>query len=275
MRRRLLPSLAAVLLAGACAEAFPAPAPAAVAAPARPSGYLAAELLERLGQAAPAAPATGSAVEAADRARSAGLALLADTPRWTLAQTHAEVSPALALAHFDCPLGTRLSQDPPPALARLFARALRDASVAANAAKGRLFRARPFVDDPARRVCVRVEDDLGANSSHPSGHAVAGAVYGEIMAELAPDQAGELRRRGREIGWSRAVCGLHYPADAEAGLALGAEVHRALQASPEYRADLAAARAELDERRRRDEPGNPGCAAERAALALGYETPAP
>lgn len=272
MTRPLAAALAAGLMLSACAEAFPAPATApAPAGAARPTAYLDAATLEALGLAASAAPAPGSPAEAADRARSAELALLADTPRWTLAQTHAEVSPALAQAHFDCPLGTRLSQDPPPALVRVFARALRDASIASNAAKDRLFRSRPFVDDPSRVTCVRVDDDLGANSSHPSGHAVVGAVYGEIMAELAPDQAAEMRRRGREIGWSRAVCGLHYPADAEAGITLGAEIHRALRASPEYQADLAAARAELEARRRDAQGGNPGCAAERAGLALGYE----
>lgn len=264
---RLLPVVLAAALAAGCAarDAFPAPAPAPPPAPA--GGYLDRETQLRLGAATPAAPAPGSAAEAADRAASAALAGLADTPRWTLAQTHAEVSPALAVAHFDCPLDTRLSQDPPPALVRLLTRAIRDASVASNAAKERVFRSRPFVNDPNRRVCVRVDADLAANSSHPSGHAVVGALFGEIMAEVAPDQAAELRRRGREIGWSRAVCALHYPADAVDGMALGRSLHAAMREHPDYRADLTAARAEVAEARALGRT-NPGCAAERAALAL-------
>lgn len=270
MSRPLGAALSAALLLGGCAEAFPAPSPAPAAAAARPSGYLDAATLEPLGLAAPAAPAPGSPEAAADRARSAELIALVDGPRWTLAQTHAEVSSALAVAHFDCPLGTRLSQDPPAPLVRLLTRALRDASVAANAAKTRGFRARPFVDDPSRVTCVRVDAELAENSSHPSGHAVVGALFGEIMADVAPDQAEALRRRGREIGWSRAVCALHYPADVADGLELGVRLHQAMAATPAYRADLAEARAAVAERRALGLT-NPGCAAERAALALGYE----
>ena len=267
MRRSAL--LLAALLLDACVgrDAFPAPAAPPAPAAAAMAGYLPRDLLTRLGEATPASPAAGSEAEAADRAASAELAALADTPRWTLAQTHAEIAPALAVAHFDCPLDTRLSQEPPPALVRLLGRALRDAGFAANVAKERVFRARPFVDDPDRQVCIRVDADLAGNSSHPSGHAVAGTLFGEIMAEVAPDAAGEMRRRGREIGWSRAVCALHYPADVAAGHALGLELHRAMRDSAEYRADVAAARDEVAAARRLGRT-NPGCASERAALAL-------
>src|SRR5690606_34883647 len=176
-------------------------------------------------------------------------------------------SPALAVAHFACPLGTRLSQDPPPALVRLLTRAIRDASAASTVAKDRGFRARPFVDDPDRRICLRSDPTLAENSSHPSGHGVVGGLFGEIMAEVAPDQAGEMRRRGAEIAFSRAVCALHYPADVEAGAELGRTLHAAMSAEPAYRADVEAARAEVAQARTLGRT-NPGCASERAALEL-------
>ncbi|MDO1559472.1 phosphatase PAP2 family protein [Brevundimonas sp. 2R-24] len=273
VQHRVTVCLLALVLVSGCAtrDSFPAPraeaqAPAVAVASDPRRSYLPPEQLARLGAETPQAPAPGSAGEAADRAYSERLTGWADTPRWTLAQTHAEVSPALALAHFDCPLGTRLSQEPPPALVRLFTRALRDASIASTAAKNRAFRARPFADDPSRATCIRTDESLRGSASHPSGHATVGALYGMIMGDVAPDVAEEMYRRGREIGFSRAVCGLHYPADVDAGQALGYEIYRALMDLPEYQADLAEARREVAEARTKA-LRNPGCAAERAALA--------
>lgn len=252
----------------ACAPAIPpAPAPTAAQAAQDPTPYLDAATLTRLGEATPRPPIPGGAGEAADQAASAVLAALEDSPRWTLAQTHAEISPALALAHFDCPLGTRLSQDPPTALVRLLSRALEDVSAAARVAKAREFRPRPFVDNPSRRTCIRVDDSYRTNSSAPSSHATAGVVYGLILAEAAPDAADELLLRGREIGTSRAVCALHYPADIEAGQQLGYTLYEAIRQSPDYQADLALARAEIAEARTLGRT-NPACASERLALGL-------
>lgn len=266
---RAVSAAALLALLAACAPTASPPPPAAVApaAPVAATGpYLEAETLTRLGRETPPSPAAGSAEEAADRARLSAFLVDEDSPRWTLAQTHAEVSPRLALAHFDCPLDTRLSEDPPPALTRLFARALEDISASARVAKARVFRARPFVDDPAVRTCIRVDDTYRTNSSAPSSHATAGIVFGLIMADAAPDRAAELRARGEAIGESRLVCGLHYPADVEAGQALGHALFEAIRATPAYQADIAEARREIAQARTLGRT-NPGCAAERLALA--------
>lgn len=263
MRRALL--IGAALLSGSCAVNDAFPAPTRIEAPAPASPYLDADTLNDLVAAVPIAPAPGSPEAVADRAASLRYARLEDSDRWRLAQTHAEVRPHLALQHFDCPLDTRLAEAPPPALTRLLARSLRDASVASNAAKLLGFRARPIADDPNRRACVRVDADLRSSASYPSGHATVGALWGRIMAEVAPDQAGALTRIGHEIGVSRAVCALHYPADVEAGQALGVALFEFLRRTPAYQSDLAAARAEVAQARLLGRM-NPGCAAERRAL---------
>lgn len=260
-------AIGALMVLSACAPMGISPEPpAALTEPARPVAYLDTATLERMGAETPAAPAPGSPEEAADRAASTPLAALEDTPRWTLAQVHAEISPALAVAHFDCPLGTRLSEAPPPGLVRLLSRTLEDISTAARVAKARIFRARPFVDDPQRRTCIRVDDSYRTNSSAPSSHATAGIVFGLVMADVAPDVADEMNRRGREIGVSRSICALHYPADVEAGQALGYTLFEAISRTPAYQADLALARAEVAEARTLGRT-NPACAAERLALA--------
>lgn len=265
MKTCLIPLAGLVLAIAGCAPMGISPAPAAVVDPEPVGAYLDPETLERMGAATPAPPAAGSPQDQADHAASTALIGYEDTPRWTLAQVHSEISPALAVAHFDCPLGTRLSQEPPPGLVRLLSRTLEDISTAARVAKARVFRARPFVDDPSRRTCIRVDDSYRTNSSAPSSHATAGIVYGRVMAQVAPDVADEMNRRGREIGVSRSICGLHYPADVEAGQALGEALFEAIARTPEYQADLAIARAEVAEARTLGRT-NPACAAERLAL---------
>lgn len=272
MRRApvLIGMTAAAVLAGSCAVSSSFPAPSRVEAPAAataPQPYLGAETLAALAAAVPAFPAPGSPEEAADRAASLRWTALEDSDRWRLAQAHAELRPHLAVQHFDCPLDARLAEDPPPALVRLLSRSLRDAGVASNAAKAAGFRARPIADDPDRRACIRVDEDLRASASYPSGHATAGALWGRVMADAAPDQAAALTRIGEEIGASRTVCAVHYPADVAAGQALGRALHDAMRRTPDYQADLEAARAEVAEARTLGRL-NPGCAAQRAALSL-------
>jgi acid phosphatase (class A) len=50
---------------------------------------------------------------------------------------------------------------------------------------------------------------------------------------------------GREIGDSRMICGVHYQSDVEAGRMLGAAMVSREHANAQFRADFAAARAEL------------------------------
>ncbi|MFN4288071.1 MAG: PA-phosphatase [Brevundimonas sp.] len=254
--------LAALALAASCAPLPEFPAPPVPQA-SDSAGYLDAEAIAALAARTPLPPASGSAQAQADRAALEALLARASPQRVLLAQTHAEVRPALAVQHFDCTLGTRLAADPPPALLRLMTRTLRDASAASEAAKARGHRARPIAE--GFEPCIRADDALRASASHPSGHATIGALWGRIVAELAPDRAGEARRIGQEIGHSRAVCALHYPADVAAGQALGEALFDALLRDQTFRADLEAARVELAEARARGLT-SPGCAAEDYAL---------
>ncbi|WP_426025565.1 PA-phosphatase [Brevundimonas sp. TSRC1-1] len=238
-------------------------------------GYLSPGVVARLAQAVPPAPVAGSAQDAADRAASARFTALEDSDRWLMATAHAELRPPLALQHFDCALGVRLGSAETPTLDRMMAKVFHDAQAAvvlaqaqAQAqAQARGRRARPVAEDPARRACQTLTPAMRRSPSAPSAGAALGTAYAEALALIAPDRAAAVRRIGHEIGVSRQICAMDYPSDGLAGEALGRAVVAEIVATPDFQAEIAAARDELAAARATGRT-NPGCAAERAALAV-------
>lgn len=272
----IAPVLAAALLAvpviAACAVT-PYGEPAGAPTTARPiadpvlAGYLTDGQIKGLADAVPAPSADGSAAQIADRALSDRYRALENSDRWLLATAHAELSPELARQHFDCALGVRFTGTATPRLNAVLARILHDANEAAETAKARQFRPRPVGVDMTRPACVRISEAGRRSPSYPSGSASVGAAYGEVMAAVDPAHAAEARAIAHQIGVSRIVCAMHYPADVAAGEALGKAVFAEAAATPAFQTELVALRAELAEVRRTGLT-NPGCVAERAALAM-------
>lgn len=254
-----------VLLSACATQTFGVP-PAPSVAGAEQGGYLSHEALVRLAGAVPPPSADGSPEQAADRALSDRYRALENSDRWLLATAHAELSPQLALQHFDCAMGVRFTGTPTPHLVAVLEKVLNDANEAAELAKARAFRPRPVGVDSTRVACQRVSDAGRASPSYPSGSASVGAAYGDALAAIAPDKAAAVREIGHQIAVSRAVCGMHYPADVTAGEAVGHAVFGEIAATPAFQADLIAARDEVTAVRASGLT-NPGCAAERAALA--------
>lgn len=231
------------------------------------AGYLTAARITALAAAVPAPTADGSTEQAADRAASDRYRVLEGGDRWLLATAHAELRPELARQHFDCALGVRFQGQATPRLTLLLQRVMHDANEAAEQAKARAFRPRPVGVDPDRAACQRVSATSRAGPSYPSGSASVGAAYGEVMAAVDPAHAAQAREIGRQIGISRAVCGMHYDADVKAGTDLGRAAALDIAETPAFEDDLKAARAELAEVRRTGLT-NAGCTAEAATLAL-------
>lgn len=229
-------------------------------------GYLSAADLDRVAAAAPPPPGEGSPEEAADRAASDRLTALEDADRWWLATAQAEIRPPEAAQHFDCALGTRLTARPRPALTRLMDRLLADSQTLTARLAEQVDRPRPVAVEPGRRACQRLTEAQRDSSGRPAGPAVAGTVYGEMFAALAPDRAAAVRRIGHEIGVSRAVCAMAWPSDVTAGEILGRALYAETAALPAFQLDLGAARAEVVEARA-EGLTNPGCASERLALS--------
>lgn len=253
------------------------PAPVALmtaTAPAPTGGYLSVEQVDVLARTVPAPAGEGSAAQIADRALSDRYRGYEYGDRWLLATAHAELSPRLAAQHFDCALGVRFASAPTPHLTAMFDRLLKDANGAAEAAKTLAFRPRPVGVDPNRPACTTISVAGRASASYPSGSAAVGTAYAAAIAMLDPAHADAAREIGHQIGISRLVCAMHYPADIAAAEPLGRAVFAQAAATPAFQADLEGARVELAAVRATGLT-NPGCVAEAAALALPLPPPSP
>jgi acid phosphatase (class A) len=101
-----------------------------------------------------------------------------------------------------------------------------------RAAKHHFLRLRPYEIEPQLDPCIA---DVRGDLSYPSGHATYAYVIAYLLADMVPERRTQLLERAREFARQRAVCGVHFPSDIDAGR-LGAEwlARRFLQ-QPEYR----------------------------------------
>ncbi|MBZ6076862.1 phosphatase PAP2 family protein [Microvirga puerhi] len=109
----------------------------------------------------------------------------------------------------------------------------KDATVALETALGtvkeRFDRPRPFKESTEVKTCPI---KLPQSSSFPSTHAGTGTLFAALLAHVAPERKAELEERGLDYGWSRVVCGFHFPTDVEAGRKAGRLVAEALLRDP-------------------------------------------
>lgn len=231
---------------------------------ARPKGYLSAAQVPAGPAYVPPPPVDGSPEAQADKQVFDQTRALKDTPRWTVAQGDADIAPSRAARLYDCALGARLGENQPPAVTRLLTRMYEDVSASYGAAKDYYKRPRPIVGNDAP-ICVVRDKHLAESFSYPSGHSSISWAWTLAMAEMEPDKAAEILKRGAAIGDSRVVCGVHWVSDVEAGRRVGAAVFAAEQNSAEFQADLRAAKAEIDQRRASGQT-DPVCTAEGDAL---------
>jgi acid phosphatase (class A) len=210
------------------------------------SGYLTPEAFNILPVLLPP-PVKGDARYAADRAIFKTTRAWIGTPRWDLATADVQGKPADMLRNFSCAAGVTLTPDDAPKLVALVIRAGKDTGRETNLAKDADKRLRPFLVDkvPDAKVCQPVKE-LADSYDYPSGHTTWGWTWATILAELAPDHAAAILARGRAYGESRVVCGAHNASAVEAGRLSASVTLTAVRATAAYKADLAAAQAELD-----------------------------
>jgi acid phosphatase (class A) len=193
----------------------------------------------------PPPPAPGSPAAASDAAIFSATRALENGPRWQLAASDDRVGQKALLGDFSCAVGLDLAGASAPALSRLLARSGADAAAVFTSAKDTYRRPRPFLAETPAPICVTPSEAFAKSGSYPSGHATVGWLYALVLAELDPERAAGIAARGRAYGESRVVCGVHYVSDVEAGRLTAATVVAALHGTPEFEADVAAARAEL------------------------------
>lgn len=77
---------------------------------------------------------------------------------------------------------------------------------------------RPFV---ANKNVITTKAEVNSVGSYPSGHATRAVVYARVLGEVFPDKKDELMELALQIGYGRAIAGVHYPMDVVAGQKLG------------------------------------------------------
>jgi acid phosphatase (class A) len=243
MQKFLTLSLSAVALASSLAQGQsigptvrPGPKP----------GYLTPDQMPELSRIIPPAPASGDARFTEDMAIYHPTRQLEGSPRWALALSDDNVSTAGLYQAFSCSLGVALTRETAPKVTALITRANTDAGAASNLLKQLYQHKRPFQVDDAH-VCVSPQGKTALERSpdYPSGHTTAAWEAGLILSELAPDAATAILARARAFGQSRVVCGVHNASAVEAGWMTATSVFAVQNASPEFRADVEAARTEL------------------------------
>jgi len=254
---------AAALLLAACAS-HPAGGPAAAAGDA---GYLAAGARPDGLALVPPPPAPGSPAAAHDREAMRAALALQGTPRFARARHDADLRFPGAAGIFDCALGVAVDPDAMPATVRLLRRSLVDAAGATRAAKERYRRPRPFLENGAPTCTPEEEPALRGSGAYPSGHAAVGWTWALALASAVPARAEAVLARGRDYGYSRQACNVHWHSDVEQGQLLGTATFVRLLADPAFRADLEAAAAELDAARAAGAAAPPGCASGEPAPA--------
>jgi acid phosphatase (class A) len=208
----------------------------------RSTGYLTPGSLDIL-KVLPPAPVVGDTRYETDRLVFKETRAWEGSARWKMANDDALAGPADMLRHFSCSVGVELNPANAPKIMNVAQRATRDAGREMATAKDHFQRKRPFWIDKGN-IC-RPREELGDTYDYPSGHTTAGWTWALVLAQVAPDRASQILARGRSIGESRVVCGVHNASAVEGGRYVADSVMALTSQNAEFRADVDAARTEL------------------------------
>ena len=229
-------------------------------------GYLAKEELPDSLKLLEGPPQQGSAANALDQAKAEATFPLQGSPRWTLAARDADLHFPAAATTFSCALGVPISESSTPKLVMLLRRSMTDAGLSTYRAKNHYQRPRPFMSNE-KAICTPDDiEGLRKDGSYPSGHTAVGWAWALILSEIAPERGDQLLARGLAYGQSRNICNVHWFSDVQAGQLMGTATVARLQANPVFRADLQAARQEVQALRKQQAQPNGDCTLERQAL---------
>lgn len=207
-------------------------------------------------------PAVGSPRAEADRAIFKATRSLKGSPRWAMAQ--ADFNERLIVPNMSCAIGTKMDLATMPATLQLILHMAPDITRAVNAPKQSWLRPRPYMVDAGETCGVLPTSE--DNFDYPSGHSAWGWAVALVLAEMLPEHADAILVRGRAVGEGRAICGVHNYSSVVAGQSVAAAIVAAEHRKPEFQADFAAAKVEL-EAALKAHPLTEGCEAEAKMLA--------
>lgn len=230
-------------------------------------GYLPKEALPNSLDLLGPPPAAGSAALARDEEARAATIALRGSARAHLARLDADLQFPQPAQRFSCAMGIDITEAQTPHLYKLMQKVLTDAGLSTYGVKNTYNRVRPFVVHNEGTCFPEQETLLRSDGSYPSGHTAAGWAWALVLAEINPERANRLLRRGLEFGQSRVVCNAHWQSDVDAGRTMGAATVALLQNNPEFVADVDAARKEVQAAKAGHAAPGLDCVAEEAALS--------
>ena len=168
-----------------------------------------------------------------------------NTERGEQAIAHRVTEVADMAVFFSEPFGMTISETATPAIFRLLARAIPTFRSSASKPKRFYLRKRPFVRFNESTSIPWEDDELRASGSYPSGHSIRGFGMALVLCEVNPEQQNALLKLGYEWGQSRVIAGFHWESDVNASRLMAAGVFARVHTSPEFMADMVAAREEF------------------------------
>ncbi|WP_236846522.1 MULTISPECIES: phosphatase PAP2 family protein [unclassified Bosea (in: a-proteobacteria)] len=212
-------------------------------------------------------PEAGSAALARDEEARKATLPLRNTARWKLAHADADLAFPQAADNFSCAMGVKIDSKRTPRLYAMTQKMLSDFGLSTYGVKNKYNRVRPFVVHNEATCRADQEAILRSDGSYPSGHTAAGWGWALVFAQINPERADALLKRGLEFGQSRVICDAHWQSDVDAGRIMGAATVARLQTDPIFLADLKAAKAEVKAAKAKRMLPASECAAETAALS--------
>lgn len=129
-----------------------------------------------------------------------------------------------------------------PRTAAVFEKIERDRrSIVDDQLKRKWNRTRPYLRSSAVNPVVA----RPTNTSYPSGHSSAAALWATILSAAFPEKADLFQKQVHEVMWSRVLGGVHYPSDTLAGDLIGEAIGKKMLESPEMTQALTTIRDEL------------------------------
>ena len=212
----------------------------------QPKPYLSPELVASSLATLPAPPQPGTVEFLADEYSYFKAKLLRDTPRGAQAVADADMGPKVLL-QFREAFGYEITEESMPATYNLLMRAKECfGTYGCGEAKQHYRRTRPFVYYGTSSLTPWNDEWLKTNYSYPSGHSANFYGLACIMIALNPERQNEIMQRAEEGAYSRVIVGAHWLSDTEAAKIVALCVFARLQADPEYLADFALAKKEIE-----------------------------
>lgn len=128
-------------------------------------------------------------------------------------------------------IGPDLTSAKKPEIMAVWTYAGRQMARNSNNAKDNFPRQRPFLVANDIKICI---DKAPNGSSYPSGHASWGWLSAQILARIYPEKTSEILGRGIDYGYSRVVCGVHFPSDVSDGRLVADSILMSLDRDPEF-----------------------------------------